>query len=279
MSSGFSGMWRDSEGPAASLRLKVKTVGLFGAREYNPPCLESGPDRDKRQAYFRGVAATMFDFSGIKAVIFDIDGTLMDSVGRIIKTMQLSCRELGIPESEAGAVKNVIGLSLREVSEKLLPEATPDVRLALVAAYRKNYTLLEDREPTELFRDAVPFLRELRRRGFLVGLATGKSRKGCRRVLEGYGLSQYVDVSVAGDEFPSKPAPDMLLAAAGMLRLPVASCLMVGDSELDLVMAERAGMPGAGVLTGVHDRERLASCHPIVIAENLTELRNLLLGQ
>ena len=221
----------------------------------------------------------MFDFSGIKAVIFDIDGTLMDSVGRIIKTMQLSFREQGIPEPDAAAAKEVIGLSLKEAAEQLLPEAAPDVCQALVAAYRKNYTLLEDREPTELFRDAVPFLRELRRRGFYTGLATGKSRKGCRRVLEGYGLSQYIDVSVAGDEFPSKPAPDMLLAAVGMLGLPAASCLMAGDSELDLLMAERAGMPGAGVLTGVHDRERLASCHPIVIAENLTELRRLLLGE
>ncbi|WP_406041678.1 HAD family hydrolase [Succinimonas sp.] len=221
----------------------------------------------------------MVDFSGIKAVIFDIDGTLMDSVGRIVKTMQLSFRELGLAEPDAAAVKNVIGLSLREVAEELLPDAELPVRQALVAAYRKNYTLLEDREPTELFRDAVPFLRELRTRGFHVGLATGKSRKGCRRVLEGYGLSQYVDVSVAGDEFPSKPAPDMLWAAAGMLGLPAASCLMAGDSELDLMMAERAGMPGAGVLTGVHDRERLASCHPIVIAENLTELRKVLLGE
>ena len=220
----------------------------------------------------------MFDFDSVKAVIFDVDGTLMDSVGRIIKTMRLSFQNLGLAEPDTVSIKNIIGLSMKEVAEKLLPEASEELRSALIASYKKIYTELEDREPTELFSDALPVLRKLRGKGYRTGLATGKSRRGCVRVLESYGLSPLIDVSVAGDEYPSKPAPDMLIAAAGALGLPVSSCLMVGDSALDLGMARKAGMPSAGVLTGVHGRERLAARNPAAIVGSLSELVELILG-
>ena len=109
----------------------------------------------------------MFDFDSVKAVIFDVDGTLMDSVGRIIKTMRLSFQNLGLAEPDTVSIKNIIGLSMKEVAEKLLPEASENLRSAMIASYKKIYTELEDREPTELFCDAVPVLQSLRRKGIV----------------------------------------------------------------------------------------------------------------
>lgn len=119
---------------------------------------------------------------------------------------------------------------------------------------------------------------DLKQKGYRIGIATGKSRKGYNRIMSYIGLKDLVDVSCTGDEVRSKPDPQMLLRLSDELLLPPKACLMVGDSTLDLTMAQRAMMESAGVTTGVHSRARLATIKPTVITDSLTELDQLLPG-
>ena len=220
----------------------------------------------------------MNSFKDIKAVIFDIDGTLMDSVGRIVQCMQYSFHKGGYAEPDDYACRQVIGLSLVEAVADLATDLSETEVLRLVDYYRECYTRMEDEHPTSLFDDAIPVLQNLYKHGYIIGVATGKSRKGCRRILNSTGLGNIVQISVAGDEFRSNPDPEMILAVADRLMLPVKSCLMVGDSTLDIGMAEKLHMPGVGVLTGVHDRSTLETCHPLAIVSGLTELESRMLN-
>lgn len=217
-------------------------------------------------------------FSAIKAVIFDIDGTIMDSIGRIVECMQKSCSDLDITPPSVEACKDIIGLTLDEAVSTLLPSLEEKRYAQIVQCYKDNYTSMEDAYPTQLFADTKLVFEQLHAQGYRIGIATGKSRKGYNRVMGYTGLAKYIDVSVTGDEVRSKPDQQMLLRASDRLMLPVKSCLMVGDSTLDISMANNALMPSAAVLTGVHDLAKLQACSPAIITDNLTELASRLLG-
>lgn len=210
--------------------------------------------------------------SNIEAVIFDIDGTLMDSIGRIVESMTLACTASKIPVPSEEACKNIIGLTLREAVDTLVPESHKDKVDEIVANYKKTYVELELANPVKLFEDAIPTLELLKSKGIKIGIATGKSRQGYKRVSEYANLKSYVDASVTGDEYKSKPDPEMLIACADMLKLPIDKCLMVGDSALDIAMGNNAGMLTAAVLTGVHTAEKLHENHPTIIVNSLENL-------
>jgi phosphoglycolate phosphatase len=221
----------------------------------------------------------IFNFNNIKAVIFDIDGTIMDSIGRIVECMQLSCKDMSVEAPSVQACKDIIGLTLAEAVDTLLPNFNEKLRTQTVQCYKDNYTKLEDECPTQLFKDTEAVFEQLHANGYKIGIATGKSRKGYNRVMGYTNLARYIDVSVTGDEVRSKPDQQMLLRACDKLLLPVKACLMVGDSVLDIGMANNALMPSAAVLTGVHDYERLSKLAPVSITENLTDLCNQILNK
>lgn len=215
-------------------------------------------------------------FKDIKAVIFDIDGTIMDSIGRIVLCMERACSSTNIPIPSAEAIKEIIGLTLPEAVKTLLPMAQEERIEQTVLAYKQIYTQIEDEQPTTLFPDCLPLFALLKSKGYKIGIATGKSRKGYNRVISYANLKDFIDVSCTGDEVRSKPDPQMLIRLSDELKLPTRACLMVGDSELDLSMAHKANMCAVGVTTGVHSRSRLATIDNLAIVDSLTELGSLL---
>lgn len=192
----------------------------------------------------------------IALVVFDWDGTLMDSVGRIVSSMQATARALAMPEPSEEAVRNIIGLSLRPALDQLFPSLDEKGREQLLAVYRDQYVDL-DPTPTPLFPGVEAMLGELRACGKTLAVATGKARAGLERVFAQTGLEVHFITSRTADDAQSKPHPDMLEQILAQTGISPSRALMIGDSVLDITMAKAAGMWAAGVTFGVHGAEKL----------------------
>lgn len=208
----------------------------------------------------------------IKAIVFDIDGTIMDSIGRIVECLQDSCAQYGIEKPSTEDCKNVIGLTLPEAIATLISNESQETIDKVEEFYRVEYVRKEELKPTSLFDGVEELFKNLKEQGFKIAIATGKSRKGYNRVIQNTPLEQYIDVSVTGDEVRSKPDPQMLVRISDILMLPYKAILMVGDSLLDLEMAKKISMPSAGVLTGVHDSDILNTANPLLIEYDVKSL-------
>lgn len=217
-------------------------------------------------------------FKGVRAVIFDIDGTLTDSVGRIVACIGFACAALGYPRPSEREARAVIGMSLGAAVARILPGRPPEEIARAAAVYRAEYARLERECPVPLFPGTSETLAELKARGYRIAVATGKSRRGCAAILSRPGLAPYVDASAAGDEARSKPDPQMLLRLSDLLAIPPRGLLMVGDSALDVLMGARARARTAGVLTGADDRGTLLRAGAEAVAEDLPGLLALLPG-
>lgn len=208
-------------------------------------------------------------------VIFDWDGTLMDSVGRIVSCMNSAARDCGLATPGERAIQDIIGLSLTTAMETLFPNADAEAVSRLVARYREHYLVL-DKTPTPLFNGVEETLMQLREAGYRLAIATGKARGGLDRVLAATGLASYFHASRGADEAKSKPDPLMLRQILAELDVPVEQAVMVGDSCHDMAMAEALGMARIGVTWGVHDAKRLAAHQPLQIIDRLPQLISLL---
>ncbi len=169
-------------------------------------------------------------------IIFDWDGTLCDSTGRIVAAMREAAQQLSAPVPEVDAVRDVIGLGLPEAMEELFPLLALPERDAMRERYSSCYVEL-DREPAGLFPGAMEVMEELRNRGHRLAVATGKGRRGLDRVLRGLGMGDYFDATRCADETSSKPDPHMLFDLLRELETSAEASLMIGDSEYDLMMA------------------------------------------
>ena len=215
-------------------------------------------------------------FKDVSAVIFDIDGTLMDSISRIVECIRISCSEIGASVPSSADSKSVIGLSLGQAIASILPGRSEEEIRKAVDIYRNTYIRMEMDDPVKLFDDAFGVMEELKNRGYKIGIATGKSRKGYDRVMGYAPIARFIDVSSTGDEVRSKPDQQMLNRLSDELLIPPKGCLMVGDSSLDISMGVNAHTRTAGVLTGVHDRETLMNAGADAVVNTLTELLELL---
>jgi phosphoglycolate phosphatase len=208
-------------------------------------------------------------------VIFDWDGTLCDSIDGIVQAMQGAAGELGVAVPTPGAVRDIVGLGLPQALERLFPALPPAGREAMGEAYSRHYIAATD-GPVRLFEGALEMLDSLRGAGMEVAVATGKSRRGLNRVLAGLGMGDYFHATRCADETRSKPDPLMLQQILAERGKSPRHAVMVGDSEYDLDMAARAGIPGVGVSFGVHPPDRLARHRPRHIVDHLSELPALL---
>jgi phosphoglycolate phosphatase len=208
-------------------------------------------------------------------VVFDWDGTLMDSIGRIVRCLHLAIAEIGAEPRTDPQLRDIIGLGVQQATQTLYPGADAAFTEALTRAYRLYY-LERDTTPTPLYPDAEPVLRTLSDRGFLLAVATGKSRRGLKEALESTGLGHYFDATATSDEHPSKPHPAMLGHLIERLGVERENAVMVGDSTFDLEMARSLRVTGVGVTHGAHDAERLRRCAPAALIERLAELPPLL---
>lgn len=204
-------------------------------------------------------------------IVFDWDGTLMDSEARIIASMQGAFADLGRPAPAAAAIREIIGLGLEQAIGRLWPAASAARRVQVMAAYRQRFlTAGQGRMP--LFPDAHALLHALQRHGCLLAVATGKSRPGLDQAIAEAGLQGLFAATRSADECHSKPHPAMLLELMDVLGVSPAQSLMIGDTEYDLQMAANAGVAAVAVSYGAHPRERLLAQRPLACVDSLAEL-------
>ncbi len=204
-------------------------------------------------------------------IIFDWDGTLMDSAARIVACMTLAFQEIAQPPPPPMAIRDVIGLGLEEAMLVLWPEGDAELRHQVAEYYRERF-LAPDSMPTPLFPHAARVIEELYTEGHLLAVATGKSRRGLNKALMESDLGHYFHATRCADETRSKPHPQMLFELLDELGTPPQAALMIGDTVFDLEMANQAGVRALAVDYGVHSRERLLTQSPCGCISSLAEL-------
>ena len=207
-----------------------------------------------------------------RVLIFDWDGTLVNSIDRIVESISVAARTCGLPPLDGLAIKGIIGLGLPEAISVLYPQVT-DVRMieAFRRAYADHYLTL-DVEPSSLYPGVATSLARFREQGYRLAVATGKGRRGLNRALEGQGWSEFFDVTRCADETASKPNPQMLYEILAHCEVRPDQALMIGDSVFDIEMANRAGMDSVAVSYGAQSIEVLRSCLPSAAINQFKEL-------
>lgn len=207
-----------------------------------------------------------------KLLIFDWDGTLADSIGRIVTAMQVAAQRSGRPERDAPAVKGIIGLGLPEAILTLYPDMTAEQVIAFRQHYADVYIAM-DAEPSPLFAGVKESLEAFREQGYRLAVATGKARRGLDRVLGAHGWEDFFDITRAADETASKPDPLMLNQILAHCDVRPDQALMVGDASFDLLMARNAGIDSVAVGYGAQSMERLLTFEPRLAIGSFPELR------
>ena len=209
-----------------------------------------------------------------KLVIFDWDVTVMDSVPKIVNCLRNTARELGIDIPSEQQAKYVIGLSLAKAAEVLFP-AHAHLNDELVAGYKAQYREL-DVTPTPLFADVETVLKQLSEAGMQLAVATGKGREGIDRLLNESGLGQYFVNVKCSDDAKSKPSPDMLEQILHEQGIAKRDAVMIGDSQLDMAMANAAGIACIGVSFGAHSPAQLQKHTPLCVVDSYQQLLQVL---
>ncbi|MGI2169411.1 HAD-IIIA family hydrolase [Shewanella sp. MF05960] len=205
-------------------------------------------------------------------VIFDWDGTLMDTVGKIVSCMQGVAHELALTVPTEQQVRDVIGLSLPTIMPILF--AGHQDHQQIIDCYRRHH--LASDYPTPLFDGVELLIKQLHDAGYLLAIATGKAREGLDRVLELNGLEQYFHASRCASDSQSKPHPEMLQSLLSHFEISADKAIMIGDSIHDLTMANNANMASIGVSYGAHDEARLQVLQPLAIVSQASAIRDYL---
>ncbi len=213
-----------------------------------------------------------------KLIVFDWDGTLMDSVAHIVHCLQQAIAELGLPEKTDNELKNIIGLGLREALFALYPQASDEDLTRLTAHYREHFFDTE-KQPQQMFAGAREMIETLANKDYFLAVATGKGRNGLDKVLKETGMGAYFPYTRCADESHSKPHPQMLQDIMDWYGVEPSETLMVGDTEYDLQMANNAGSNAVGVTYGVHEPARLLQCKPLACVDSVDELQQWLLAE
>ncbi len=213
--------------------------------------------------------------SPARLIVFDWDGTLMDSEAQIVDCMRQAAEDMGWEPRDAAAVREIIGLGLPQAVAKLYPRQDAVGLRAMADRYRDRF-LSDDLERSALFEGALEVLDELAADGYLLAVATGKGRRGLDRVLDATGLDGLFHATRCADETQSKPHPAMLHELMEELGAMPDETLMVGDTEFDMRMARNARVMPLPVSYGAHDIERLRPYAPGAHLDDIRELPRLL---
>ena len=206
-------------------------------------------------------------------IIFDWDGTLMDSIGLIVESMHIAGEAHGFRTTDQ-AVKDIIGLSLMHGIEILYPQASDTQKLAIQQSYAEYYIPNSHRTP--FFMPIDEMLLTLKQQDKQLAVATGKKRKGLDRVLEASASRHYFTITRCADETGSKPDPQMLRDILDYTKQPISQAVFIGDSIYDIQMANRLGMTSIAVNYGTASSSELAAEQPTYQVDTPQELVALL---
>jgi phosphoglycolate phosphatase len=204
-------------------------------------------------------------------IVFDWDGTVMDSTAVIAGSIQAACRDLGLTVPDDEAARHVIGLGLSQALRHAVPDAPESMYEPLVARYRHHFLAQDQAIP--LFEGARETLAELHGTGYWLGVATGKNRAGLERALASTGLKQYFHATRTAEQTFSKPNPAMLFELMDELAVSSERTLMVGDTTHDVLLAQNAKVDVVAVGYGAHPPEQLQELNPLALVKDFTELR------
>lgn len=211
----------------------------------------------------------------LRLIIFDVDGTLVDSQGDILAAMRAGFAEVGEGAPDKAEILGIVGLSLDVAVARLAPDLSEPVQARIVAGYKAAYMGLRAASGVERSSPLYPHARETlgalhARPETLLGVATGKSARGLDKLLDGHDLRPYFVTRQVADHHPSKPHPSMIRAALAETGVAPEHAVMVGDTSFDMEMAQAAGITGIGVAWGYHRPEALRGAARIV-----TDFRDL----
>ncbi|MGA9666291.1 MAG: HAD-IA family hydrolase [Gallionella sp.] len=204
-------------------------------------------------------------------IVFDWDGTVMDSTAVIAGSIQAACRDLGLAVPDDETARHVIGLGLDQALQYAVPDLTDAMRPDLVERYR--YHFLSQDEAIPLFDGARETIAELHGAGYRLGVATGKSSNGLNRALASSGLKGYFHATRTADRTFSKPDPAMLLELMDELAVSAERTLMIGDTTHDLQMAQNAGVDAVAMGHGAHSPQQLRESNPLALVDDFAGLR------
>jgi len=208
-------------------------------------------------------------------IIFDWDGTLVNSIDWIVHCMQETADLEGYPVPEQQAVKNIIGLSIQHALKTLYPEQDESFQKSFMACYSQLF-FSRQITPADLFIGIQPLLADLKQAGYLLAIATGKGRIGLERAMLGTGIEACFDMTCCADETASKPDPLMVNTIMAQLGVSRERTVIVGDSIHDLEMANNAGIASIAVHCGAHSKEQLAMLNPLFNLHYATEITKIL---
>lgn len=209
-----------------------------------------------------------------RLVVFDMDGTLVDSQAMIIAAMTRAFADHALPPPDPAAVRRVVGLSLIPAIAVLLPDRPQAMHRGLADAYKAAFAgfRVSGDYQAPLYPGAADSVRRLAETGYRLGIATGKSRRGARSTLDQHGLSTFFDIVKTADDAPSKPHPAMLQQAADALGIAPAATVLVGDTSYDMEMARAAGAWPIGVAWGYHEAAQLEAAGAAEVVTTFDEL-------
>jgi len=212
----------------------------------------------------------------IELIIFDWDGTLIDSQANIVQCFKYVIDDLDLPDRSSEEISNIIGLGMWEALRELFPQNNTEEYQQMVDRYRYHFFASD---PSQPFSGAGTVLSSLAEDGYILAVATGKGRRGLDKALDSTGFRQYFHATRCADETRSKPHPQMLEELLDETGMNGEQAIMIGDTEYDLEMAKNAGIPSIGVSYGVHEADRLLKHEPISVLNEIGALLNWLNGE
>ncbi len=212
-----------------------------------------------------------------RLLVFDWDGTLMDSIATIVACTQAALADLGLEAPPEEKVRRVVGMGLRETIEELWPECDPRSLARIRESYRRHW-METFRDRPILYPGVEAMLRGMSASGYLLAVATGKSRRGLDHAVAQTNLQGIFHATRTVDEAPSKPNPKMLLDILLDLGANANEALVIGDTTFDLGMASRAGARAVGILSGTHTREDLERAGAAACLDVVTDVPAWLAG-
>lgn len=207
-------------------------------------------------------------------IVFDWDGTLADSVSKIVECKHFLASKYDLPQPSEAQIRNVLGTPFQEAMAECFPSSS---RIQLKNMGEEFHELMQkDQYQAELFPNAKNVLRELKQQTKKLAVATFKNRKELDKAIIQNGLSELFDLTCCGGEYKEKPDPAMLNHMMATFNIPPDKCLMIGDTVADLLFAQNAGVKAIGVTFGAHPIAKLQSMNPYVLIDDLSQLPQII---